>query len=1187
MFFKTLEIQGFKSFPEKTILEFNTKMTAVIGSNGNGKSNISDALRWVMGEQGAKTLRGHKMEDVIFHGTQSRKQMGYAKVALTIDNADRALNCDSDEVIITRKLYRTGDSECLINGAKCRLRDIHELLMGTGLGRDGYSIIGQGRVAEIVNSKGKERRETFDEAAGVSKFLHKKEQSQRELARSEENILRLMDIENVLAERLPVLQKQAEKALKAKALTESERNLEISLSVAQIQNIDDSLYEIENAVLSNQGECEHFEREIYELEILREEKSKEKMSVSAKTEELRSRSEQTNELISEKEKEATRAETEIEFNVKRIAAIKEQIEISNIGVLEFEREIEKLNSQISGFGNKSRELKSIVEKNQIELSEFELKNSQIDDEYKLLDKELSTVCATAAKAEISLKQARDLHDELTERLKEEIERLDNRQVLLDTHQKKKRELSSQLNETLENINEVQNKLNGYAMLFAGKEEKLNALKAEHDTLTREKNQKKSRYDALCDIEKNMTGYHQSVKSVLKEAKAGRLSGIYGSVADIIKVAQKYTVAIETALGAALQNVIVENEETAKRCIRFLKENNAGRATFLPLTSVRGNALNVPGLANEDGFLGAACDLVEYDKKFDGVTLSVLGKTAVCEDIDIATFTAKKYGYKFKIVTLDGQVINAGGSFTGGSVKESAGIISRKQEIETLAKELTKIDKSLETSDAQLKTLTSETAKMAIEIEGYKEEAAELKNAQTRLSAEISGVTELIRQCEDAQDTADVIISRHQKAIEEKLHEIENHTTILTTAEAEIADKTAAAQKLGDTLQERVALRAGYSAQISSLNIEIITLEKDAENLKAQIENAQKSKRDTGENNEKHNLEIQELSDKNGLLTEQINTFHTEIEEIRKNHSQNRSEIAALIENINLIEKKISEINNEISEKHTDKEKFSNALVLAKERKEKADSQLDGLKSGLWEKYEISPSEAKKIATPIENLNAAKSELSEVRKKLNALGAVNFAAVEELEQVEGEYAVLSGQLDDVKKAKRELEKLIDGLTTDITARFIQSFNEINKHFGQIFTEIFGGGSAHLELNTPDDVLNSGIEIYAAPPGKVIKNLISLSGGEQTMVAITIYFAILLHRPTPFCMLDEVDAALDDANISKYVSYLKRFSSTTQLMLITHRRGTIEECDVLYGVYMQEKGVSRLLKQELSDLLTVDS
>ena len=1184
MYFKSMEIQGFKSFPDKTELSFDRKMTAIIGSNGNGKSNISDALRWVMGEQGAKTLRGDKMEDVIFHGTVSRKPMGFAKVSLLMDNTDRALNVDSDEVTITRKLYRTGDSEYLINGAKCRLKDIQELLMGTGLGRDGYSIIGQGRVSEIINSKVTQRRELFEEAAGVSKFLHQKQESERDLARANDNIMRLKDIEGELSARIPVLERQSEKARQAIVLNEQAKALDIGLSVWDMERIGRELIRADDKILENQGQCEHFEREIAELEQENEEISEKKMQLHVQQEELRRKRENARDELAQADREKAVLENEIVHCNEHIEKLRQQIKDGEKSAEEMDKHIARLQDEIEEKEKQLAANESSAKRLGAELSEMAGESDRLDREYKELDRRQAELIARRTELRLTSETARQNITELQERMEASQEHFENREKQLEGYKARKRELEERLEQALESKNEAENKLEGYTKLFQGRKARQDEQQTAFEQVRREYEQTKTRLDTLSDVERNMEGYQSSVKAVVNAARHGKLSGVEGTVAEIIKVDSKYAVAIEIALGGYLQNIIVNNEETAKRCIRYLKETGVGRATFLPLTSIKEKMLEVSGLDSEYGFEGIASELVKCDDRYRHIVRFALGRCVIVEDIDTATVIARKYGYMFKIVTLDGQVINAGGSFTGGSLKDSKGIITRNQEIETLKGKTAQLAEKMKISEVTLRSLIEEVNKLSIEMEGFREQLNAAKTEETAVLAEIGGVKDLIAANEEQQDSEESLLERSRADIARLEKTVADSNTQLEQCDREIEELARTIEKADESIQQRLADNKELGDRIASLGFDNLALKKDIEHIRSQKADAEENRRVLSEGGDSLQKEI-------GEEQENIRRFRQEIEEkqelakkLQESFEGGKNEDQAIIEQINALERRVTGINREIGEKREDKEKFSNALAAAEVQKENAEKESERIKAELWERYELTPTEAYAQAQELTDIQAARGQLSELRRRITALGSVNYASIEEYEEVSKRYSQLKKQLDDMENSRNELEKLIERLTADIKAQFLSSFNDINEHFKRIFTEIFGGGSAHLELTDPEDVLNSGIEIFAAPPGKLIKNLIALSGGEQTMVAITIYFAILLHRPTPFCMLDEVDAALDEVNVTKYITYLKRFSGSTQLMAITHRRGTIEECDVLYGVFMQEKGVSRLLRQELTDELS---
>ncbi|MCL2633877.1 MAG: chromosome segregation protein SMC [Oscillospiraceae bacterium] len=1183
MYFKSLEIQGFKSFPDKTVLLFDTKTTAIVGRNGHGKSNISDALRWVMGEQGAKTLRGDKMEDVIFHGTETRRSMGVAKVALTIDNSDRRLLVDNDEVVITRKLYRTGESEYLINGIKSRLKDVHTLFMGTGLGRDGYSIIGQGRIEEIVNSKAANRREVFEEAAGVSKFLHQKDEAERNLSRTEDHLLRLLDIETELQTRLPVLEKQAEKAKKARELMDEEEVLSVALSVRELDAIGNNLVNIENSVLLNQGECEHFEREIEDLDAETETVSEKRQSIEGERDRLNRQSDSSREKINEANTAIATTESEISHNDGRISAIKEQIKISEKSDTELVQRVEEFKKQIVVIEKSITNIdKNLINEN-LALTAIDTENSALDTEHREIDRIIGELYSAKASAEIYISRSKESAENLKSQLDEANEILSGQSDEFEKQNQRLKDLEKQIESLTEQKSETENKLSGYSRLYEKKAEKFDSTREEFERIRLEFNQKKSRFDVLNDVERSMAGYYASVKSVITAAKQGKLSDIHGTVADIVRVDGKYSVAAETALGSALQNIIVGNESTAKRCLKFLKENKAGRATFLPLTSIDGRILEQKGLDDEEGFVGLGHEIVQHDEKYSGIIRSLLGRTVFAEDIDVATVIAKKYGYKFKIVTLDGQVINAGGSFTGGSVDKSAGIISRKREIETLSNQLQNLETELETSKANHKLLEAECAKMKLECEGMREELVKISGEELRLTAQLDGTFDMLRQFEEQRSNSELVLARCEKRISEEQETIKKHETELNEIAEKLSEQETVAAEKNKLLETSSARRRDISDNISALNIERLTRDKDIEGLNNQIAELNRSRENVKNDSGALLTEISALEEKNDGLFKAIENKRVEIEDINKKFGENKDEITALIKRSEELEKRATEIYSLIREKTEAKGKFASALAAALEKKDNLENSAEKIKTALWENYSLTPSEAvaKAAETVIEKVTTANSRLAEIKRKLRALGDINFAAIDEYINVKERHEELSGQLNDVRSAKRELEKFINEITVEIRARFLESFNDINKHFTRIFSEMFRGGSARLELTDSSDVLNSGIEIYAAPPGKVINNLIALSGGEKALVAITLYFSILLHRPTPFCMLDEVDAALDEVNVSQYINYLKKYSDTTQLMMITHRRSTIEGCDVLYGVFMQEKGVSRLLKQELNE------
>ncbi len=1182
MLFKTLEIQGFKSFADKTVLEFDTRTTAIVGSNGNGKSNISDALRWVMGEQGAKTLRGEKMEDVIFHGTMERKPMGFARVALTIDNSDRALSVDSDEVVISRKLYRSGESEYLINGKKSRLRDIQELLMGTGLGRDGYSIIGQGRVSEIISARDTQRREIFEEAAGVSLFLRKKAEAEKQLAQAEDNIVRQRDLIRVDEERLPILKRQSEKAALAAELLAQKKTLEISVSVARLNEKRSTLSELADGVLRNQGEMENYERDIKAAEDQIESLADDKLSAQARLERVRSSIQSESDELAEKRTEISVAENELKNNEQRRKEFAEQLKNAERSAEDFVKQTDELNSQIE---EKSKQAAECGEKAAAlgkELDEISSRSSEADESYSALESEIAAARSEQAKQEFTASYAKRGIDEVSEQREAFLKDLGDSENKITEYKNELAAVRKTAAENAEKKSATENKLAGLERLSEGRKKRLEDARAALEQVNAELSEKQQRHRVLSDIERSREGYFRSVKDILTAGEQGRIRGIHGTVADVITVPEKYVVAIETVLQSAMQNVIVDNEDTAVRCINFLKETKAGRATFLPLTSIKGRSLNEPRLFDEDGFEGIAGSLVECADEYAGIVGNLLGNTAVVDDINTAKRIGRKYGYKFRIVTLDGQTVNAGGSYTGGSRVSQAGIISRKQELESLYADISSLRESAKAKNEEFERCRAEVGKYTIELEGMNDLIREFANEDIKSAAEISRISSLISQLENQGESSRTALAGFES-------QIKNHTDTLEQANKEIAALGGKISELEKQYEEQSGKRSEVqnkmreiSDKIKELNLAKLDVLHEIDMLKQQIKNLEDNRKALLENSGSYRQRSAELDESDRKIRERIEVLKRELDEGSGKISEKNDEITQLTEQISGYDAKITALHKDISEANQHKEHYSREYARLDERQQAVQKEYDKIVSLLFDSYELTVSQATEQATELENLLYSENELAELTKRISALGNVNMESIEEYQVVSERYEFQSSQLRDIEDSKRELEKLIEKLTGDIKKQFLDSFNEINRHFKDVFVQIFGPGAhAELELTNPDDVLNSGIEIKAAPPGKVIKNLIQLSGGEQAMVAVTIYFAILMHRPTPFCMLDEVDAPLDVVNVEKYIRYVNQFSRRTQLMIISHRRGTIEGCSVLYGVFMQEKGVSRLIRQELTD------
>lgn len=1178
MYLESLELQGFKSFPDKIKLTFDKGITAVVGPNGSGKSNIGDAVRWVLGEQSSKTLRGGKMEDVIFSGTEQRKPMGFAQVTLNIINNRGILQIPSEQVSVTRKLYRSGESEYMINGAQVRLKDICELFMDTGLGRDGYSIIGQGRVAEIVSAKSGERREIFEEAAGISKFRYKKAEAERKLDAAQNNILRLRDIVSELENRVEPLKIQSEKAEKFLDYSETKKSLEITVWVRQLDDLKKKLDGISENLLINTNEYNGVEADISRLEDELTRLSEGMQDNALRMEELRN-------MILESERANTQihsdiavCENDIHHAEEAIEDIKKQQELSaNTNAENKQAMLDKLES-VKESENELLENRAEYESVSGELlraasekDSFDSKSAEVQNELNRLyirQSEYSVAISNGEASERDLKEQLEAFDGRGEELRRSLEDLS----------KEKTDCIDGLSLIGEKTEELGNRIGGISKLYSSRLEKLDAAKKQFDDINLSVRDKDQRIRMLSDLERSMEGFAHSVKHILKASSTGQLSGVCGSVAQLIKVEQKYSVAIETALGGAMQNIITVNEDAAKRGIRLLQESKSGRATFLPITSVKGNRLAESGLEGCEGFIALAVDLVSFDPKYEGIYNSLLGRTAVAEDLDLATIIAKKYGYKFRIVTLDGQVINAGGSFTGGFASKSSGVLTRKNDIEKLTAEKKSLEEKLSELKASNEKLSAETEKLKFDIEGAKDELSVVSADKIRFESEIKRIESLILQTEMQLNNAESDKDNLKNRITETQNSVKLAKEKLSETEQSIKEKESIALANDEQRAEMQKKREELSDKMSGLKLRETELLKDIEALKTEITRLEAQSLEIGDNSARL---LRETDEQNRFIEEkraEIESLKLKLEGSKNETESINAKIFELRSQNMSMEQKSNETRRSVREMNDSKEKFSREMTRLEERKISVQGDYDKIISDMSEQYNMYLSEAVAIAKPVDNLLSVQKELAEIKQKIRSLGSVNVAAIEEYKEVSERYRFMSGELSDIETAKRELEKLIEELTETMRRQFSESFNRINENFKQIFVELFGGGRAELSLTDPEDVLESGIEIKVAPPGKVINNLSLLSGGEQAFVAICIYFSILKIKPAPFCILDEIEAALDDINVTKYAQYLRKFTDTTQFILVTHRRGSMDEADVMYGVTMQEKGISRVLRLE---------
>lgn len=1182
MILKALEMQGFKSFPDKTVLEFNKGITAVVGPNGSGKSNISDAVRWVLGEQSTKTLRGSKMEDVIFSGTDVRKAKGFAEVTLRLDNTDRSLNKDSDEVSVTRRYYRSGDSEYLVNGESARLRDVNELFMDTGLGRDGYSIVGQGKIADMVSPKASERRDMLEEAAGISHFRYRRGDAIKRLAQAEENLVRLRDILSELESRVGPLKAQSEKAQKFIVLAGERKNLEIGIWLNTIDKTGEKMRDQEHKIEIAEASHKETQDELSKIGEMIDKAADGTRDINIKLEEIRNSASGFEEKLSDIDSQIKVAENSILHNNETIERINRDKAAEN----ETEQNIDAAVSAARECIQKAEEQIADATRQMDELSKqeetYRLSSSEFSDRAAALSGEISALSVRLADCRVTAETANSSIEEIRSRISAIDESMGTRKDDYDALLKRKADAEASLKEIQDEIVSVKNAIDGYTLRFENRGKKADSVKFAIDEKQRELHKGQDRARLLEDLEKNMEGYFGAVKAVMKESGRGALRGIYGPVSQLITVKYKYSAAIETALGAAVQNIVVDNETDAKRAMGFLKEHRAGRATFLPITAIKGRVLSEQGLDDQYGFVSIASDLVSYDNKYSEIIRWLLGRTAVAEDIDSAIAIAKKYSYRFRIVTLDGQVINAGGSMTGGSRVQNAGILSRGNEIERLKGSLASMQKELDGMLSDYKLLSEDASAAKAELEGAegdllraKEEnirrEGELKLASDKLSSVSSGVKELLEEKETLEKRIESVSSGAEAA----RSQIDELKETLENKEKELESITGDSK----TLQKN---REEVASKAAEIRLRIVSLQKDVEANTDEITRLKNRK--TGHLDRLSELdgEIREIEEKNDELRALTERLSADEKALKANHGDAQNQINELISQRDELEKQANDLRLHERAKSEERERLSGDIARLEERKIAMRNEYDNLTSKLYDEYQLTRREAAALEIEIDDYSLAAKRLAELKSQIRALGSVNVSAIEEYKEVSERYEFLSGQINDVETSRAELNKMIDDLTGKMAEQFREQFNRINSCFGQTFIELFGGGKAELRLEDERDVLGSDIEIKVQPPGKNVQNINLLSGGEKGLSAIALLFAILKVTPAPFCIFDEVEAALDDVNVSRYAQYVRRMTKNTQFILITHRRGTMEEADVLYGVTMQEKGVSKLLELKTAEM-----
>ena len=1182
MYLKSLEVQGFKSFPDKTLIRFGDDITAIVGPNGSGKSNISDAILWVMGEQSTKTLRGARMEDVIFGGTQKRAAVGFAEATLTLDNTDRALAYDADEVMVTRRYYRSGDSEYYINRQSARLRDIHEMFMDTGLGREGYSNIGQGRIDEILSLKSADRREIFEEAAGISKYRHRKDETERKLAHTEDNLMRIGDKVSELEMQLEPLRQQSEKAKKYLELKDELQGVEIAVWLDTLEKLSAAAKKAEEDYTSASFVLQQAHDELDNLYAQSEDLAQ---TLRDKDGELETARVKVNML------ESARQQLD-----GQMAVIRGNVENNNANIARIEEELK-------GQEDRSGGITAQMEQAQDRIRQIGEALTQKREQILSVQQELAVMTANAQgmtkqflelraqetnlTAEIAGKEAdvRGLEDSLRES--------DSRiaQLREDIAAGKQREQSAradleacckELRRAQDDVTAANNTISGYTLRQTTRIKRRDELGLSLRELDSNLESIKAKTRVFRAMERDFESYNKSVRMVMQEAQRGNLRNVHGPVSRLIRTEDAYTVAIEIALGGAMQQIVVDNENDGKAAISYLKRTGGGRATFLPLSVIRGKHLQETGLDGCRGFVGIASELVECEKAYTGIVENLLGRIVIVQDIDGAIAMAKKYANRFKIVTLDGQVVNPGGSMTGGSVNKEAGILSRANELEKLTAQEKELDQKRLVLEADLQEAQRAADQVEFQLSAARDQLREAEDQVLRLQGQQKQYEILLQAVCDAEDSANRELESLQARCRSDRERYAAQQAKIQVFTAQLAQTRQSITALEGSQSQIADSAAQQTEHLTSLKAEEAALEAEGNTARSHI------------------LDLQELRsamegdrDKKLALVDVIRQDNVRLagenEALLERQKETDAELKAMREALEAVlaqradaEAAKTRAEREAQEKNKDILNMERACALLEQKKITTSMEERQIIDKLWDSYELTPGTAVEKRGQIESVTAGNRRISELKRKIAALGTPNLGAIEEYARVNERYTYLSSQRDDVLTSKRELESIIRNITQEMTTIFVEEFKKIDHYFGKTFEEMFGGGKGQLILENPEEPLTCGIEIRVQPPGKQVKTITLLSGGEKAFVAIALYFAIQKVRPTTFCMLDEIDAALDDRNVERFASYLHNLSKKTQFIVITHRRGTMEASDVLYGVTMQEQGVSKLLRLDLNQM-----
>ena len=1182
MYLKSLEVQGFKSFPDKTLIRFGDDITAIVGPNGSGKSNISDAILWVMGEQSSKTLRGAKMEDVIFGGTQKRPAVGFAEATLTLDNVDRALPYDADEVMVTRRYYRSGDSEYYINKQSARLRDIHEMFMDTGLGREGYSNIGQGRIDEILSLKSADRREIFEEAAGISKFRHRKEDAERKLERTEDNLMRIGDKVSELELQLEPLRVQSEKAKKYLELKEELQGIEVAVWLDTLEKL---------TAAAKKAEEDHASAAFV---LMQAQDDLEKLYAQAEAmgQTLRQRD---GELETYRVKvnmlEATHQQLDGQMAVQR-----GNVENNNVNIRRIEEELQGQDDRSGGIATQIAQTQQRIHEIEGLLAE---KRRMLED----LQQQLAVMAAnaqgrnkqflelrakeTTLAADIAGREA-DIHG-LQESLEQSAARAQELDADLASGDARRRQAQENLDETRrvlrraqDDVTAANNTISGYTLRQNTRMKRRDELAEAMGRIEKELNAVSAKAKVFRAMERDYENFQKSVKMVMLEAQRGSLRNVHGPVSRLIRTDDAYTVAIEIALGGAMQQIVVDSEADGKAAISFLKRTNGGRATFLPIATIQGKQLQESGLEGCRGYVGLASELIRCEQTYRGIVENLLGRTVIVQDIDAAIQMANRYKNRFKIVTLDGQVMNPGGSMTGGSVNKETGILSRANELEKLTAQEAELSQKRQVTEAELAEAQRAADQVQFQLETAKEQLRQAQDDCLRLQGQekqheilLNAIVEAIASAQRERDALRQRQSTDRERFASQQAKIQVYAQQLTETRNAIAElegtqleANEAAAAITDTMTLRKTEEAAMEAERSTALAHVADLQ--------QLQGAMEGDR------EKKLTLIEMTEADNRRLEAEIEALLQRQKDVDAETNVMRKKLQAVLDQRMEAEAIKTRSEREAQEKSKDILTMQRACDALENKKSTTAMEEHQIIDKLWDSYGLTPGTAGQKRGQIESVTAGNRRIAELKRKISGLGTPNLGAIEEYARVNERYTYLTEQRDDVLGSKRELENIIRNIQQEMTTIFVAEFAKIDHYFGEVFAEMFGGGKGQLILEDPQNPLTCGIEIRVQPPGKQVKTITLLSGGEKAFVATALYFAILKVRPTPFCLLDEIDAALDDRNVERFASYLHNLSKKTQFIVITHRRGTMEASDVLYGVTMQEQGVSKLLRLDLNQM-----